>query len=233
MCELTESIIGNAIAVFAANKLITFDVAPRNVFIARTDTILTTFIKQIPADFRHTLAFVTGNFRSNQLMTILSSNWQIELSNPEEQYLISTRPRILSTGQRSSSCSCASSSTCSISLVFSTNRLFPGLLRGCLSIDGLRLSTLECFSQVTCLVPLLADLVINQTRFDLVPLNASAIGNVTLPIGELIDRLFVEEWKTAVNILSLDASVLSTSSARYLVSMVVWLSSFDSWHPLR
>lgn len=199
MCELTKNIIDNAIAVFAANKLITFDVVPRNTFTTRTDTILATFLKQAPVNFRQALAFIDGNFRSNQLMTVLSSNWQIELSNAEEQYLISTSPHILSIGEQSSSCSCASSAACAAPLVFSTNRSFPGLLRGCLPIDGLRLSTLECFSQVICLASLLIDLSVDATLFELAPLKVSPTENVTLPAGELIDALFVQEWQTTSN----------------------------------
>ncbi|UJR19114.1 hypothetical protein I4U23_022245 [Adineta vaga] len=182
-----------------ANKLISFEVMSQNVFNARINTLINTFLKQAPIDFHHTLAFVTGNLKANQFMNMPTSNWQIALSNAEEQYLINTIPRTFSTGNNSSSCSCDSSSTCSKPFVFTMNRSYPGLFRGCLPIDGLRLSTLECFSKTDCLIQLLSDLLINGTQFNIVPLNSSTITNITLPIGDMIDELFVEEWETASN----------------------------------
>ncbi|CAF1673273.1 unnamed protein product, partial [Adineta ricciae] len=202
MCQVTQNTIDDAIHVLIANKLISFQVIPQDTVVAQTNTIITTFLKQTSVDFQHTLTFIVENFRANQFMNMLLSNWQIELTNSEEQYLINTVPRTFPIWNSSFSCSCDRSSACSTPLIFSTNTSYPGIFRGCLVIDGLRLSTLECFSQTACLTRLLADLAIDRTRFNLVSLDASLIKNTTLPIGELIDALFVEEWKTAINYTS-------------------------------
>ncbi|CAF1194236.1 unnamed protein product, partial [Adineta ricciae] len=202
MCQVTKNTIDNAIDILAANKLIIFQVIPQNVFVDQTNTIITTFLKHTSLDFQHTLTFIVENFRANQFMNMLSSNWQIKLTNAKEQYLINTVPRTFPIGNSSLSCSCDRLSVCSTSLMFSMNTSYPGLLRGCLAIDGLRLSTFECFAQSACLTQLLVDLAIDQTKFDIVSLNASLVRNMTIPIGNLIDELFVEEWKTAVNYTS-------------------------------
>ncbi|CAF4715245.1 unnamed protein product, partial [Rotaria sp. Silwood2] len=78
------------------------------------------------------------------------------------------------------------------------------LVLGCLPIYGLRLSTLECLYNLTCLqklfnltnriedIPSSLDISI-YTRF-------SAISSIT--IGTLIDQLFIEAWQNESNYLN-------------------------------
>ena len=71
---------------------------------------------------------------------------------------------------------------------------------GCLPIYGLRQSTLECFYNFTCLQAL-ADFVNMTVVFD--PLNVSTSSRFlpvpSVPIGRLIDELFIETWGTTNN----------------------------------
>ncbi|CAF4106479.1 unnamed protein product [Adineta steineri] len=76
----------------------------------------------------------------------------------------------------------------------------PGLVIGCLPVYGLRLSTLECFYNSTCLERLATFL---NSSYVLSPLNISLYSRFTpissTTIGTLIDELFIETWYNTSN----------------------------------
>ncbi|CAF1264684.1 unnamed protein product [Adineta ricciae] len=115
--------------------------------------------------------------------------------------------------------------------MFSSNKSYPGLLRACLLIDGLRLSTLESFYEKNYLTQLMTDLVIDQSKFNIVPLKSSLIENITLPIRELIHDLFVKEWKTSMDYssyfsicapLHCEYSYIQRTNTLNIISILFW-----------
>jgi len=77
------------------------------------------------------------------------TNWNISASNIDEAYLVPTSPRVYN--DTDGPCSSATSSACSRQLIFF---LCLGLIGGCLPINGLRLSTLKCFYNLSCVAKL-------------------------------------------------------------------------------
>jgi hypothetical protein len=80
------------------------------------------------------------------------------------------------------------------------HKFFIGLVYGCLPIYGLRLSTLECLYNYTCLKTL-ANFI--DSSYIPNPLNISIYTRFTpvssIPIGTLIDELFIEIWQNTSN----------------------------------
>ena len=75
-----------------------------------------------------------------------------------------------------------------------------GIAVGCLPIYSLRQSTLECFYNFTCLQEL-ADFASTTIVFEPlnVPMNSRFLPVSSVPIGTLIDELFLETWQTTNN----------------------------------
>ncbi|CAF1270594.1 unnamed protein product [Rotaria sordida] len=104
------------------------------------------------------------------------------------------------------------SGTCQEPLRIGPPDLFlPGLVVGCLPIDGLRMSTLECFFSSSCISTILTYLEyytqmdgsppINFVPPTVLPLTISPLDNSTpsrfpknTSIGTLMDEYFIEEW---------------------------------------
>lgn len=93
--------------------------------------------------------------------------------------------------------------------------MFIGIVFGCLPIDGLRQSTLECLYNSTCLQQL-ADFMNMTDMPD--ALNRSVSSRVypvsTTTIGKLIDEFFVETWQNSSNYSNYYSSC-SPSSCEY------------------
>ena len=128
--------------------------------------------------------------------------------------------------------------------------LYLGIVMGCLPVLGLRLSTLECFYNSTCLNRLTT--LINSA-YTLPPLDQliatrfSPISSTT--VGTLIDELFIESWENTSNhsaYFSLCApsacryTYVERYSALYMLTTIVGLYGgltvglkFLIWHVLR
>ncbi|CAF4685569.1 unnamed protein product [Rotaria sp. Silwood2] len=128
------------------------------------------------------------------------TTWEIAFTTAAENYIVATIPR----SYNNDTCSCAalSSPSCWRPLDFVLNNgiiTIPGFVGGCLPVDGLRQSTLECLFDSACLIML--STLLNSS---MVPpsLNASIVTQfpyLTTTIGSIIDELFVEEWINTSN----------------------------------
>ncbi|CAF1465938.1 unnamed protein product [Rotaria sordida] len=135
LCQSSHRFIENAREVFDTFELISVETLTRSSFDIQIQSLISTFISQIPANYRRTLSFIVGSFRVNQLLHRFRTNWLIDLTDENEQYILKTFPRNFS----SSNCSCAISSNCS-------EPLTGDIVTGCFPYDGFRLSKFENFS---------------------------------------------------------------------------------------
>ncbi|CAF3342143.1 unnamed protein product [Rotaria sp. Silwood2] len=135
LCHSSHRFIENAKEVFDAHELISIETLTRSSFDIQTQSLISTFISQIPADYRRTLSYIVGSFSVNQLLHLFRTNWLIDFTDENEQNLLKTFPRNFS----SSNCSCAISSSCS-------EPLTDDIVIGCFPYDGFRLSKFENFS---------------------------------------------------------------------------------------
>ncbi|CAF3839568.1 unnamed protein product [Rotaria sp. Silwood1] len=135
LCQSSHRFIENAIEVFDTFELISVETLTRSSFDIQIQSLISTFISQIPANYRHTLSFIVGSFSVNQLLHRFRTNWLIDFTDENEQYILKTFTRNFS----SSNCSCAISSSCSESLI-------GDIVTGCFPYDGFRLSKFENFS---------------------------------------------------------------------------------------
>jgi hypothetical protein len=91
------------------------------------------------------------------------------------------------------------SSTVTISLLNVRIATVDGFQSGCLPINSLLLSTLECYNNQSCLNNFMAYLPSVNTSFHI--LNSSVLNQSTstTPIGTLTDNLMIEQWSREMN----------------------------------
>ncbi|CAF4097222.1 unnamed protein product, partial [Adineta steineri] len=197
LCSLAQQSIDNDKSAFFTNKLVTLELISFSSFQAQIDSLTATFIAQTPDKFRRTQSFIYETFRANQLLVVPETNWQLAFTTAADNYVVATVPR----NSFGNNYSCITSlDSFSRPLYIDGNyntTVLPGVVASCLPIDGIRLSTLECFFDSNCILNLTS---IASTRTTTIwiakPLNASIPSNYSSNtlIGNLVDSLFVEDW---------------------------------------
>ncbi|CAF1483640.1 unnamed protein product [Adineta ricciae] len=200
LCSLAKNITEQQMNVFLAQKLVTLETLTWQSFQTRIDSLVNNFINETPARFQQLHVYINDILHANQLHNLFFTNWNLKESSAKDGYYILTNSILYNeTGQP---CSCDVSPTCSRSILVNGKKKenFTGLVCGCLPIYGLRQSTLECFYDMTCLNRLFSFI---STASVAVPLNLSISICFTpiasVPIGTLIDELFIESWSNTSN----------------------------------
>lgn len=200
LCSLAKNITEQQRNVFLAQKLVTLETLTWQSFQTRVDSLVNNFINETPARFQQLHVYINDILHANQLHNLFFTNWDLKESSAKDGYYMLTNTILYNeTGQ---SCSCDVSPICSRSILVNGKKKdnFTGLVCGCLPIYGLRQSTLECFYDVKCLNRLFSFI---STASIPVPLNLSISTRFTpiasIPIGTLIDELFIESWSNASN----------------------------------
>ncbi|CAF1455327.1 unnamed protein product [Adineta steineri] len=220
LCSLAQQSIDNDASEFLSNKLVTIEAMSLSSFQAQIDSLTATFIVQTPNKFRRIQSFIYEIFRANQLLVLPETNWQLAFTTAADNYVVATVPRV----SFGTNYSCITSlSRFSRPLYIDANyntTVLPGVVAGCLPIDGISLSTLECFFDPNCIFNLAS---ITSTRTTTIwiarPLSASipSIYPSNTHIGNLVDSLFVEDWGIKSNYSSYFASCAPNScSYKYI-----------------
>jgi hypothetical protein len=207
-CDVTRSAVGITIDVFQAKKLVTASAWSRSFFEEQTSSSTKQTIRFTAAAFARLFPHATEMFHCALLPTAFNNDWSLEYGNETNGYLLRTAPRLFSNG----SCNCLISSDCQQPLrVGPPDLILPGLVIGCSPLDGLRLSTLECFYSSECIANITRYLEY-YTEMDgsppvnftpptsspmvMPPMNRSAPSRffVNTPINTLITEVFIERW---------------------------------------
>lgn len=203
-CTLSSETIQNAITAFVSSTFVSVEALTRTQFNDQIDSLLTNLIEQTPINFGHPFTHIIDTLRANQLTHLFLSNWMIAFSSATENYILSNKPLSYNNG----TCTCATpdGSSCWWPLTFlsnnQTNLTLPGLRGGCLPVDGLRQSTLECLYDERCLATIRSLINTTFTPSIPAPLDQKSITRFppqSTPLSVMIDQLFVEEWINTSN----------------------------------
>ncbi|CAF0954536.1 unnamed protein product [Adineta steineri] len=173
LCSLAVSTTEQQTEMFSSRELISVETLPHHSFQTQINSIINSFIVETPARFRRIHKYIIEMLRASQLQGMFFTNWNLRSSTVKDGYYMLTSPILYNES---------------------------GIVIGCLPVYGLRLSTLECFYNSTCLKRLATFL---NTFYDLPPLNISLYSRF-IPIslttvGTLIDELFIETWYNTSN----------------------------------
>ena len=203
-CTLSQQAVNDSIYSLISNTFISIQALPRSSFENQIQSSIDILIHQAPIKFIHIMEYIINTFRSNQLEHLFLSNWMLDYTTANENYVVGTHP--LSYNNNTCVCATSMSSSCFWPMTFklfnTTNTTLSGLVGGCLPVDGLRQSTLECLFNSVCIDTI--RLLINSTTSYSIPraLNdnlTTRYPSVTTKIGTLIEELFIEEWLNTTN----------------------------------
>ena len=208
LCDEARRALNFASSIYSEQTITSASVWSRSVFLAHIEFASDQYLTRIPTEFGRLYRFVLEMFHCTLLPTAFNTDWSVQYGNQSNGYLLRSTPRLFING----SCNCMSSGECQQPVrVGPPNLILPGLVIGCLPIDGLRLSTLECFYSSECIANIIqhlgyyteidGSLPVNftaSTSSPLVvpPMNRSAPSRfpVITPIDTLITELFIERW---------------------------------------
>jgi hypothetical protein len=161
-----------------------------------------------PVYFQLIIPFITEMFEGNLLPTAFNTDWTIEYGNESNGYLTRSVPRLY----MNDTCNCVVSNSCQNYLrVGPPNLTLPGLVVGCSPIEGLRMSTLECFYSSDCISTIITYLEY-YTQIDgsppnnfvpptIPPITISPLDSSTMSrflpnssISALINEMFIDDW---------------------------------------
>ena len=96
----------------------------------------------------------------------------------------------------SGNCSCGTSqaSSCIDPLIIDQNTSIPGMFIGCLPLTSLRLSTLECFYNDSCIDKVKQALTLQDIPVTALDSTRSSRFSVNATLDLIIDQLMLEDW---------------------------------------
>ncbi|CAF3173759.1 unnamed protein product, partial [Rotaria sp. Silwood2] len=187
LCTLFNHILINELKNFGQNEFISTQLMSSKTFETQLQTILNNFRTSISTTLLRTLQLFRDTIQGNQLISIYTTN---SIYTPRSSIWDAFNTKPLSHGFN---CSCAISNEC--------------LVLGCLPIESLFRSTLECFYNQTCvdiLVSYLNNTSINKTIFNALDSTTYSGFFPNMTINELVNNLFVEteSWKANISYTS-------------------------------
>jgi hypothetical protein len=143
----------------------------------------------------------------------LNTDWSLEYGDASNGYLLRSIPREYG----NNSCNCMVSRQCQRPLrIGPPDSFLPGLVLSCSPMEGLRMSTLECFFSSSCISSIINHLnyytnmdgsppnnfsTASAPNLSISPLNSGTVSlfSKTTSIGDIMDAQFIESWKSTVS----------------------------------
>ena len=209
LCSTSNSTVYRAISNFNETTLISLFLLSRASLKLQMNVIIKQLIQQTPLELRRLTLATKHMLQGNLIATAFSTDWLTEYGNASNDYVLRNVPRRYS----NSTCNCAVSDECREPLkIGPPDLVLPGLYIGCYPIDGLRMSTFECFFSASCINTILSYLDYYTLPDGSPPINfslpevlslvvepfndsISSRFSKTTPVGTIIDDLFAEEWE--------------------------------------
>ncbi|CAF1068256.1 unnamed protein product [Adineta steineri] len=157
-------------------------------------TLLNFKSNSLTSNYNHSLELIRGMYSTSTFISTFGTNWSPVIREVAHLARIYMQPK----RYNMSSCSCVTSTTCvetmNLTLKSGSPWAVPGMLSGCLPLDSMLESTLECLYDQACIdtisdalnssiryTPLFAD----RTRFH--PISIMKLDNIR-------KQFFIEKW---------------------------------------
>lgn len=156
LCALAKETVDNSIMMFLASTMLVNRIMPRIQFDKEINVTLEQFMQNTPIRFAQTLDLIRTTTQGNALLGLFSSNWKIIQDGEGMNTSFISQPRGYIDPEQNTSCSCATSQTCTMpAQIFvyhdEVHYTLEGLILGCYSLETVLLSSLSCFYSMTCI----------------------------------------------------------------------------------
>lgn len=207
-CFTSQRFITNTISGYEESILVSATAMSRDSFQSEVRGILSQLVEQTPILFWSIISFTTDLSQGSQFATAFNTDWLIEIGNASNDYLLRNIPIEFP----NSTCTCSTSGSCTRPMrIGPSDLLLPGLVVSCWPLNGLFMSTLECFYSSTCINSILNHLnyfteidgspPTNFTLPEQLPLQINPLNNLTssrfspnTTIDKIKEQLFMEEY---------------------------------------
>ncbi|CAF1041737.1 unnamed protein product [Adineta steineri] len=194
MCRMAVMAVNNELTLFLNSTLTTVEILEPDLFENKINTTINNFcLNTMRSTFLYPLQLIRNMYSGNGLISAIGTNWYPVIA------FEATIGTIYMQAQKYnlSSCNCATMPACvepiSLELNSGSNWIVPGMMIGCLPLESMLESTLECIYDQDCLdtisETLLAKSILSlssaRTRFK--PIN-------TTKLITTASELFIEDW---------------------------------------
>jgi hypothetical protein len=208
-CRLTQAYVFQSLSSFGSTSFISSQVLSESVLQAKVRTFLDRFTQQTPNMFRTQIQLISDIIMGNQVINGLETSMYPSLSWETVMFKIALNVNIFQQ-EDGSWCWCVESLFCQgpSGLYdefdfftnglqwnnFSARMIIPGFASGCMPVDALLVSTLECFFNQTCINGIVSYSTKPQQTFPAITMQSTSRFNITSNIQSIIDQLMVEDW---------------------------------------
>ncbi|CAF4179203.1 unnamed protein product [Adineta steineri] len=217
-CSLTKEIINDSLVEFENTEFISSDLLLEEDLRLQADILSTNFISSTERSFARELALIRFTTQGNQIITGTYANFGLPISdetiNGTNITVVDIVPGYF-INTEGIPCFCARSSMCSQSMgIYSLDHVhglyiplytIPSFYIGCLPIESVLQSTLECFYDNNICLEIILSYYANFSFFiNITGLNALQSSRFPLnaTIETLAYELFVEQWYTNISYTS-------------------------------
>lgn len=212
-CSLVNDTATDAMASFLTTDWVGTEVLSRQQFNEQVQALIVDFQLGVENTFKQMLSIAREINQGNQVLSSRVSNFFFDGLFDSNGHLINVQTY---TGTVSSvtdilpSCSCVLN-RCSQRLGFynmsNDDQNFtlivdvPGMYSACYPLDGLQMSTFECWFNETCIALILSHLAPFPVKQYFDPFKSSMLirFSPTTTIGDIIDELMIEMWTNVTN----------------------------------
>jgi hypothetical protein len=213
MCNESDQAFSTRLPAFNDTTLLTAFALSRHSFETEAARIINTFIRLLPVDFQRNMWYNMEILYFNLPPNFLNTDWSLQFGNESNGYVIRSIPHEYG----NNSCNCMVSRQCQRPLRVGPPDLFiPGLVLSCSPIDGLRMSTFECFFSSSCIASIITHLnyythmdgsspinfsTASAPHLIIPPLNSDIISRFskTTLVSEIMDKQFIESWNSTMS----------------------------------
>ncbi|CAF3996085.1 unnamed protein product [Rotaria sordida] len=208
-CRLSKDYAIQSIDSFNKDLFISQEVLKESVFQSQANATIHQFQLSSPIGFSTQLELIRKMIAGNRFLSALQTNYMQYYATPYINVVqITVHNQILTDPEYSSFCSCRIHIDCNMpSMIFNEFRpsieymppydkilmKIPGMVHGCLPVNTILLSTLECFYNQTCLNSLLSSLSTNEPFTAMSQFEQSRY-ELNSTMQTIIDNLMIEEW---------------------------------------
>ena len=208
-CEQAKETYVSMAPSFTKRTFVTTSVIPRYSFETQVRAMINDFITILPMDTERLTEFYSSMIIYNLLPSAFNNDWSLEFGNASNDYMIRHIPRLYDNG----SCNCLISKKCQRPLLIGPSDVtLPGLVTGCTPLDGLRMSTFECFYSSSCIATIISYLNYFTELNGSAPVNFNTsvptsdmmvtaldesnlvLFTKNMTVGKIMDELFIDGW---------------------------------------
>ncbi|CAM2712621.1 unnamed protein product [Rotaria socialis] len=197
LCQLTNKTVSESLIGFYSKQYISATIQPLHLFEFQIQLLLEQFMSSITNDLISSLELVRDTTQVNGLWALAGMQYNIYTNIEFDSLSLVVRDYF--------DCSCDNSPRCirqSSIYRFSDKTvlfLIPGLYLGCLAIEALLQSTLECFYNQTC-INKLQSYYAYKKFLNVTVLDSTLLGHfpVNSTIEELVNKSMIKEWSRTI-----------------------------------